>query len=141
MSGIPSLPFAVGVYLPLSSSTPIFVGGMIRWMADRYVRKKHAGRDLTAEELTAEGDRAPASCWRPGHIAGGALGRDPDRVHRRGAGERADPDRRVVDGEQPGLRRRPHADLLSMVPFAALALVLHLVARERLFGRRTGVAT
>ncbi|HET8710340.1 MAG TPA: oligopeptide transporter, OPT family, partial [Spongiibacteraceae bacterium] len=26
MSGIPSLPFAVGVYLPLSSSAPIFVG-------------------------------------------------------------------------------------------------------------------
>jgi len=31
MSGIPSLAFAVGVYLPLSSSSPIFIGGMIRW--------------------------------------------------------------------------------------------------------------
>ena len=27
MSGIPSLAFAVGVYLPLSSSSPIFIGG------------------------------------------------------------------------------------------------------------------
>src|SRR5205085_8278507 len=27
MSGIPSLAFAVGVYLPLSSSSPIFLGG------------------------------------------------------------------------------------------------------------------
>jgi uncharacterized oligopeptide transporter (OPT) family protein len=30
---IPSLPFAVGVYLPVSTMTPIFLGGMIRlWM-------------------------------------------------------------------------------------------------------------
>ena len=28
--GVPSLPFAVGVYLPLAASTPIFLGGMIR---------------------------------------------------------------------------------------------------------------
>ncbi|MFN2508965.1 MAG: OPT family oligopeptide transporter, partial [Chthoniobacterales bacterium] len=39
MSGIPSLAFAVGVYLPLSSSSPIFVGGMIRWLVDRYLRR------------------------------------------------------------------------------------------------------
>jgi putative OPT family oligopeptide transporter len=28
---IPSLPFAVGVYLPVSTMTPIFVGGLLRW--------------------------------------------------------------------------------------------------------------
>jgi len=27
---IPSLPFAVGIYLPLSTMTPIFVGGVVR---------------------------------------------------------------------------------------------------------------
>ncbi len=33
MARIPSLPFAVGVYLPVSTMTPIFVGGLIRlWM-------------------------------------------------------------------------------------------------------------
>ena len=32
MSGVPSLAFAVGVYLPLSSSSPIFIGGMVRWL-------------------------------------------------------------------------------------------------------------
>ena len=39
LSGVPSLPFAVGVYLPLSSSTPIFVGGLVRYLADRAGRK------------------------------------------------------------------------------------------------------
>ena len=28
--GVPSLPFAVGIYLPLSTMTPVFVGGCIR---------------------------------------------------------------------------------------------------------------
>ncbi len=38
MAGIPSLAFAVGVYLPLSASSPIFIGGMVRWLVDRHLR-------------------------------------------------------------------------------------------------------
>lgn len=41
--GIPSLPFAVGIYLPLSTMTPVFCGGFIRHMIE-----KRAGKD---EEL------------------------------------------------------------------------------------------
>lgn len=36
---IPSLPLAVGLYLPVTTMTPIFVGGMVRWM----VEKRHRG--------------------------------------------------------------------------------------------------
>jgi len=32
---IPSLPFAVGVYLPVSTMTPIFLGGMLKWWLTR----------------------------------------------------------------------------------------------------------
>jgi uncharacterized oligopeptide transporter (OPT) family protein len=43
---IPSLPFAVGVYLPVSTMTPIFVGGLIRlWM------------ERTAKDDTVAADR------------------------------------------------------------------------------------
>jgi len=38
--GIPSLPFAVGIYLPLSTMTPIFVGGLIRNIVE-----KRSGKD------------------------------------------------------------------------------------------------
>src|SRR5205085_2028492 len=38
MCAIPALAFAVGVYLPLSSSAPIFVGGAVRWLVDRRSR-------------------------------------------------------------------------------------------------------
>ncbi len=32
---LPSLPFAVGVYLPLSTMAAVFVGGMLRWLITR----------------------------------------------------------------------------------------------------------
>ncbi len=38
LARIPSLPFAVGVYLPVSTMTPIFVGGLIRLFMERTAR-------------------------------------------------------------------------------------------------------
>ena len=42
---IPSLPFAVGVYLPVSTMTPIFVGGLIRLWMERKARDKEQAAD------------------------------------------------------------------------------------------------
>ncbi len=62
LCGISPLPFAVGAYLPVSTSTPIFVGGLIRWWVDR---KAHA------EGMEAE--FSPGVLLSSGYIAGGAL--------------------------------------------------------------------
>ncbi len=35
LTGIPPLPFAVGVYLPLYSMTPVFLGGLLRHFVDK----------------------------------------------------------------------------------------------------------
>jgi putative OPT family oligopeptide transporter len=59
--GISALPFAVGVYLPMSSSMPIFVGGMIRYLVDR---KKKSSEDS---------DSSPGVLFSSGLIAGGAI--------------------------------------------------------------------
>ncbi|MDQ2824406.1 MAG: oligopeptide transporter, OPT family, partial [Verrucomicrobiota bacterium] len=72
MSGIPSLAFAVGVYLPLSSSSPIFIGGFMRWLVDRYLKVKFRHKNLSEIELTAEGDKSPGVLLASGYIAGGA---------------------------------------------------------------------
>jgi putative OPT family oligopeptide transporter len=69
LSGVPSLPFAVGVYLPLAESTPIFVGGLIRYLADRAGRKSN-GR-VPSE---AESEMGPGVLLSTGYIAGGAIG-------------------------------------------------------------------
>ncbi|MBV8584794.1 MAG: oligopeptide transporter, OPT family [Verrucomicrobia bacterium] len=71
MCGVPSLAFAVGVYLPISSSSPIFVGGLVRWLVDRRYRRRH--RDISAEQLVAETDKSPGVLLASGYIAGGAI--------------------------------------------------------------------
>jgi putative OPT family oligopeptide transporter len=44
LARIPSLPFAVGVYLPVSTMTPLFVGGLIRlWMERKAKDEAQAG--------------------------------------------------------------------------------------------------
>src|SRR5205085_10523652 len=73
MSGIPSLAFAVGVYLPISSSAPLFVGGMVRWLVDRRMRHSLREHNLDEAQLTAEGDKSPGVLLASGYIAGGAI--------------------------------------------------------------------
>ncbi|HEY2148391.1 MAG TPA: OPT/YSL family transporter, partial [Pirellulales bacterium] len=68
LCGVPSLPFAVGVYLPLSTSTPIFVGGLVRFVADRFGRR--AGGQPRSE---TESDMSPGVLLSTGYIAGGAI--------------------------------------------------------------------
>jgi uncharacterized oligopeptide transporter (OPT) family protein len=64
LAGVSALPFAVGMYIPLSSTTPIFVGGVLRWLADR-VRGK-ASSDTETET-------SPGVLLSSGYIAGGTL--------------------------------------------------------------------
>jgi OPT family oligopeptide transporter len=63
LAGVPSLPFAVGVYLPLAASVPIFVGGVLRWLVDK-VRKAAPGD---------EGDSSPGVLLSSGYIAGASI--------------------------------------------------------------------
>jgi putative OPT family oligopeptide transporter len=132
MSGVPSLAFAVGVYLPLSSSSPIFLGGMIRWLGDRYVRRKHRGRQLTAEQLTAEGDKSPGVLLASGYIAGGAIAGILIAFM---AGAMADLTGRLTEWSSANnpFYEGASADVLSLIPFALLIGLLHLVGREVIF--------
>ena len=45
IAGIPALAFAVGIYLPLATMSPVFVGGFIRWMTERKARSEDQRRD------------------------------------------------------------------------------------------------
>ncbi len=64
LARVSALPFAVGMYIPLSSSTPIFIGGLLRWLTDRL-------RGGTASEVEAE--TSPGVLLSSGYIAGGTL--------------------------------------------------------------------
>jgi len=133
MSGIPSLAFAVGVYLPLSSSSPIFIGGMIRLLVDKYLRKKLQHKKLSEEQLVAETDKSPGVLMASGYIAGGALAAIViailQGVPREGL---ARFNKAVADWStlHNPLFGDKNGDLLSMIPFLILMLLLYLVGRE-----------
>ncbi len=64
MSGIAALPFAVGVYLPLSASTPIMFGGLVRFLVEKTSKKK---------KTVEEAESAPGVLLSSGLIAGGSI--------------------------------------------------------------------
>jgi len=61
LCGISSLAFAVGAYLPLSTTSPIFMGGLIKLIADKVNKKKE------------DAEIGPGALFSSGLIAGGAL--------------------------------------------------------------------
>ncbi len=131
MSFIPALAFAVGVYLPLSSSSPIFIGGMIRWLVDRKLKQNPAHAKLSPDEFNAESDKSPGVLLSSGYIAGGAIA---GIVIAFFAGVLSDFDFAITQwsvAHNPFFEG-PHSDLLSLIPFIAICGFLYLVAREKL---------
>jgi len=135
LCGISSLAFAVGVYVPISSSAPIFVGGLVRWLVDRRIRHKLRDHQLTEAELTAEGDKSPGVLLASGYIAGGAIA---GIIIAFLAGALPAVDTRIAKWAETGnaFFAGPNSDVLSLIPFAALTVLLYAVGREWLLARR-----
>ncbi len=138
MSGIPSLAFAVGVYLPLASSSPIFIGGMVRLLVDRYLRVKFRHGNLSEMELTAEGDKSPGVLLASGYIAGGAI-TGIVIAAKELVGPLAAMGQRIEEWQMthnPFLNGS-YADLLALLPFVVLCALLYLVGRDVLLAPRS----
>ena len=65
LMGVSSLPVAVGVYLPITTSAGMFAGGVVRWLVERSVR--------TDKRSLAEIESGPGVLFASGLIAGGAI--------------------------------------------------------------------
>lgn len=135
MAGIPSLAFAVGVYLPLSSSSPIFIGGMIRWLVDKYLRVKFRNKELSEEEFVAETDKSSGVLMASGYIAGGALAAVFIAFFAGLWRDRSDAIEHWSRDHNPFFAG-PWADVLSLLPFLVLVIILYLVGREVLLAPR-----
>jgi uncharacterized oligopeptide transporter (OPT) family protein len=65
LCGVKSLSFAVGAYLPLSTTAPIFVGGAVKGLADWLAHRKG--------EAVSESELGPGNLFATGLVAGGAI--------------------------------------------------------------------
>jgi putative OPT family oligopeptide transporter len=68
LAGAHALSWAVGAYLPLSTTSPIFVGGMVRWLVNRRRTLRSGGKAAAAES-----DIGPGMLYATGLVAGGSL--------------------------------------------------------------------
>jgi putative OPT family oligopeptide transporter len=126
---VSSLAFAVGVYLPISTSAPIFVGGLVRWLVDYRRRLALREHNLSEEQIVAEGDKSPGVLLASGYIAGGAL---TGIVILIVSGAFAHFDSQVTTWAETHnpFYAGPSADWLALIPFAALTWFLYMVGRE-----------
>jgi hypothetical protein len=118
----------VGVYLPISSSMPLFVGGMVRWLVDRRQRRALRGAGLSEAQLSAESDKSPGVLLASGYIAGGAIA---GIVIAFMAGVLTGRDAAITNWAKTSnpFYAGPHADLLALIPFVLLAGLLYWVGR------------
>jgi hypothetical protein len=133
LSGIPSLAFAVGMYLPISSSTPIFLGGLVRWAVDRHLRAKPENQKLSAEELDAKTDQSSGVLLSSGYIAGATLAGVIYSFLNLSGGITA----KLTRFEQWAAQHNPffegaYSDLLGLIPLLLLTTFLYVAGKQAL---------
>jgi putative OPT family oligopeptide transporter len=136
LCGISSLAFAVGVYLPISTSAPIYLGGIVRLLVDKYTRRKHTGAQLTEDQLVAEGDKSNGVLLSSGYIAGGTLAGVLFAFIAIPWKERLDGWEKWASAHNPFFDG-PNSDLLALIPFAILCVLLYLVGRDVLLAAKS----
>jgi uncharacterized oligopeptide transporter (OPT) family protein len=127
LMGLQSLPIAVGVYLPISTSASMFAGGIIRWLVER--RRAGGGESI------AQVESGPGVLFSSGLIAGGAIagiaiaGIAAALVARADAAQVPAAEYLAhIAGLQEALGSIAQSDLVSLAIFAGLGFVLYRVA-------------
>ena len=114
LCGIHSLAFAVGLYLPLSTTAPIFVGGVVKWLVEQ-----------TSREKEAESETGSGALFSSGLIAGGSLG---------GLALAAVVGFKKEKEFALGQRWFPHfaqSNLAALIIFTGLAILLYFMAKSK----------
>ena len=127
LCGVGSLSFAVGVYLPLNTTSPIFVGGLVKLLVDKLSGHQGEESEISSGMLYATGLVAGGSllgvliAWLQG------LPRDAADASQTYAG-------RILDavGVHGWSNLGGTADLIAAVMFALLCFALFRAARQKL---------
>ena len=121
LCGIKSLPFAVGVYLPLSTTSPIFIGGVVKKLVDWRQGRKDGDE---------EGEASTGVLYSSGLIAGGALaGLAVAIVAMMNAQEAMDFGAKLIWGKDG--RAEPMGLLVALGCFVALSVSLYRMGMKR----------
>ncbi len=134
LCGVRSLSFAVGAYLPISTTAPIFVGGLLRALADRWSGSRG--------DAHGESEVSSGMLYSTGLVAGGSLtgvliallnGVEKDVIVN-GQTQKVSLIQFILDKVGVhGWERFGHmADVIGILFFAGLCFLLLRAARQRL---------
>jgi uncharacterized oligopeptide transporter (OPT) family protein len=121
LCGVRSLAFAVGSYLPISTTAPIFAGGLIKWLVQRITH--------TPEE---ESEAGSGALFSSGLIAGGSLG---GLALATVVGFKKE---NIIAVGARWFPRFAESNLAALLIFAALAILLFFMARSKNSSTREG---
>ena len=113
LCGVRSLAFAVGSYLPISTTATIFAGGLVKWLAQSRAKK------------TEESEAGSGALFSSGLIAGGSIG---------GLALATVVGFKIEDKVAVGTRWFPRfaqSDVVAFIIFVGLATLLFTVARSK----------
>ena len=125
LCGVSPLAWAVGAYLPIATTFPIFLGGCLRWIADKLRGDK------------SDSEISPGMLFATGLVAGGAL---------MGVGSSVLKAIETKDGASDLLVDTQHIgesfqklipidlDLFALIPYAALAFLLVKIGLRKMPG-------
>ncbi|GEP95618.1 OPT family oligopeptide transporter [Chitinophaga cymbidii] len=125
LCGVKSLSFAVGAYLPLSTTLPIFIGGAIRGLVEW--KQKRSGIQLSAEEE----ELGKGNLFATGLVAGGAVAGVIVAVL--SVNENVAEGLKKVNAEHglSGLLGSGGYQLLGVLFFATMGYVLYRIGRQK----------
>jgi putative OPT family oligopeptide transporter len=123
LCGVRSLSFAVGAYLPIATTAPIFVGGVVRWLVER-ATGQHEESEVSAGTL-----------FSSGLIAGGSIAGIVYAVLY-GSREYMPTFLRVEDAQEslgriPSLHEGVPGHLVGAAVFLVLGVILARVGKQR----------
>jgi hypothetical protein len=104
---------------------------VVRWLVDKYLRKKPENLELTEEQMAAETDKSPGVLLASGYIAGATLAgvifafmnlSEGIGTWMKGFEEWATHHNPFFEG--------PRSDVLGMIPFLLITILLYVVGRE-----------
>jgi len=113
LCGVKSLAFAVGSYLPISTTAPIFCGGVVNWLLTKIYKRQ-------------EGEVSSGALFAAGLIAGGSIG---------GLIQAGIVGFKVQENLAYGPKLWPvvaNSSLAAMLFFVAMAAVLFVIGRKKL---------
>ena len=122
LCGVKSLSFAVGAYLPLSTTLPIWIGGVIRGIADNAAKKK--GKAVEEEDLSK------GNLFATGLVAGGALMGVIVAILSVNEGIAANIARLNLEPMLQGALGEGGFQILGVLFFAAMGLILYGISRK-----------